>query len=414
MLAAAIPKSEQARLAALYRYQILDTAPERAFDSIVQIASRLAGTPIALISFVDTDRQWFKARLGLDEQEMDRCIAFCGHTILDDEVLEVCDALLDPRFKENPLVIGPPGLRYYAGAPIVTREGLKLGSLCIIDTVPRTPLSKDDRRALKNLAALVVDQLEQRVTLKERADHFAALTHEIRSPLNAALGYVEVIHSRMFGEIQPARYGEYIDHINEAGNQILDVISEFLDFFKHEAGFLTLRETRFDFGLLQTECTGLVEAMIASSGLSLDPAAVVENLKISGDRQRVRQIMMNLLINAAKFTPPGGRISVDSGIGSRGEFWFSVSDTGVGMDPDEIATALTPFGQVSEKANQHIAGSGLGLPLAQRLAELHGGSLGIESEIGRGTSITVRLPAERVTAADLEEPVILTGLRRNA
>jgi signal transduction histidine kinase len=366
------------------------------------------------VSFVDADRQWFKARIGLDDREMDRCVAFCGHTILDDDVLEIRDARLDPRFAKNPLVTGPPGIRYYAGAPIVTREGLKLGSLCLIDTVPRKPLSPQEKHDLRSLAALIVDQLELRVSLKERADFFASLTHEIRRPLNAALGYVEVIHSGMFGEIRPKRYAEYVDHIHKSCNHVVEVISEFLDFFKHEAGFLVLNETEFEFDALRADCVGMVEAMVASSGLTLEAAPVLEGLRIKADRQRLLQILLNLLVNAAKFTPPGGRISLNAGIHAKGGFWFSVSDTGSGMGPNEIAKALTPFGQVNGAANDSVAGTGLGLPFAVRLAELHGGSLDVASTPGRGTTMTVEMPSDRIVAVDSGAPAPLMRAGRGS
>ena len=301
-----IPQSEQARLEALYRYQILDTPPEAAFQAIAKLAARLTGTSIALISFVDANRQWFKARVGFGEQETERCISFCGYTILNDDVLEVTDATADDRFVDNPLVIKSPGIRYYAGAPIVTREKLILGSLCVIDTVPRAPLSIEDRQALRDLAALIVDQLELRVAFKERADFFSNLTHEIRSPLQAVLGYVDMIHSRTLGEISPPRYSEYVDRIHVACTHVIDLISEFLDFFKYEAGYLTLRETQFNVKDMIEECTSVVKGLISSRGLTLEVSVDREKDKLLADRRRIRQILLNLLTNAAKFTPEAG------------------------------------------------------------------------------------------------------------
>jgi signal transduction histidine kinase len=394
-----IPQSEQARLAALYRYQILDTPPEAAFQAIAVLAARLTGAPIALISFVDANRQWFKARVGLGEQEMDRCISFCGYTILADDVLEVSDALVDNRFFDNPLVLNPPGIRYYAGAPIVTREKLILGSICVIDTVPRQPLSMEDRQALRDLAALVVDQLELRVAFKERAEFFANLTHEIRGPLQAVVGYVDMIHSRTLGEISPPRYSEYVDRIHFACNHVVDVISEFLDFFKYEAGYLLLKETTFDVKAVLDECVGMVKALISSSGLTLEVSIERADQELVADRQRIRQILLNLLVNAVKFTPRGGRISIDAGADVTGEFRFVIADTGIGMAPNDIAKALTPFGHIIKSSSTDIPGTGLGLPFAMRLAQLHGGSLEIQSELNQGTTVRIRLPAHRLAAA---------------
>jgi len=403
MPSAPIPESEQLRLAALYRYQILDTHPEAAYDQIARLAARLTQAPIVLISFVDANRQWFKARIGLDQQETERCVAFCGYAILGDDLMEVCDATTDPRFHDNALVTRAPDIRYYAGAPIVTREGLNLGSLCVMDTVPRSPLPMEDRQVLRDLAALIVDQLELRVAFKERADFFANLTHEIRGPLCAALGYVDLLHSKTLGIVSPAPYGDYLQNIRTACNQVVDLISELLDFFKCEAGYLVLNETEFEVAALLEECAAMVKALVVSHGLTLRVTVDRSDRRFVADRPRIRQILLNLLINAIKFTPRGGRISVRTHFDCDRGLILSVSDTGIGMGPTDIAKALTPFGQINTGIAAEIAGAGLGLPFAMRLAELHGGRLDIESKLNLGSKVIVRLPARQLAATRNQE-----------
>lgn len=161
-----VPPDEPERLEALQRYHVLDTEPEREFDDIVRIASRICDTPVALITLLDEDRQWFKARMGLEISETDRRLAFCSHTIMGRSPMVVEDAARDGRFADNPLVAGAPGVRFYAGAPLVTPDGFGLGSLCVIDLEPRK-LDSSRVSALEALARTVVRQLELRRTTRQ-------------------------------------------------------------------------------------------------------------------------------------------------------------------------------------------------------------------------------------------------------
>lgn len=212
MQSAPIPEDEQQRLGELARFEVLDTEADERFDRLTRLVAGLLDVPIALVSLVDRDRQWFKSRVGLQAEETPRDISFCAHAILGDDVFEVADASSDERFSDNPLVTDDPSIRFYAGAPLRTGGGLRVGTLCAIDRVPRT-LSAPQRRLLSDLAAIVVDELELQAAASEllakqralivardvaqraadaKARLLLAASHELRTPIHAIAGLLEL------------------------------------------------------------------------------------------------------------------------------------------------------------------------------------------------------------------------------
>ena len=189
-MAAKNEQDEEARLAALRRYAILDTPPEEAFDRVARLAASLFDAEIALISFVDADRQWFKSHMGLDISEAPRSGGLCAQTILASPVTFVADARKDLRFTDSPMVVSGPRLRFYAGAPLVSRDGHRLGALWVLDPSPRREFGAEDRNRLATLAGLVMNELELRLELSRRAaiERDLNLANELMSAIAEAPG----------------------------------------------------------------------------------------------------------------------------------------------------------------------------------------------------------------------------------
>lgn len=205
-----ISKSEIRRLEALRHYQILDSSPEREFDDVVKIAAQICGVPIAALTFIDGERQWFKAKIGIESSETMREDAFCAHTIQSENLMLIEDAAADPRFAENPFVVGEPYIRFYAGAPLVNGEGHALGSLCVIDREVRT-LSEPQKLALEALARLVVSHMELR-----RVSHaLAEALNDVRT-LQGLLPICAHCHGIRNDQGYWERVEEYLGHRTEA------------------------------------------------------------------------------------------------------------------------------------------------------------------------------------------------------
>ena len=169
--------AERARIEALNRYAILDTEPEQSFDDLVTLAAHICQTPMSMISLVDEHRQWFKSKVGVQVRETPREVSFCSHAIQQEQLFIVPDTLQDPRFRENPFVVGDPGIRFYAGAPLINEEGFALGTLCVADREPRE-LTADQKDALSALARLALRQIELRRNLQLLKEALSDRTQE--------------------------------------------------------------------------------------------------------------------------------------------------------------------------------------------------------------------------------------------
>jgi|GEM_PF-554726 len=558
-----VPKNERDRLAALRSYDILDTPPEEIFDRITHLVAAYLRAPIALISLVDENRQWFKSCYGLNVRETPRDIAFCAHTIADDDVLVVNDATKDARFNKNPLVTKEPHIRFYAGAPLRNREGFNLGTLCAIDYRPRQ-FTDEQAQVLADLAHLVVnemelkiagktlleeiaerqrvekelsrarDELELRIAERTRelrqseerfrdfastsSDYFfemdenlrfsyfsdrfteiagispdkllgktrqetgipgvdqeswrrhladlaarrpfrnfvhprthpdgsvvylsingnpvfdadsrflgyrctgaditatvkadeerrlaqqqaeqanlaksefmASMSHDLRTPLNAILGFSQLLCQQYLGPIGKKKYGEYADNIHASAEHLLALVNDILDLSTIEAGKQSLTKEKFDVGEAVSDCARIVAEEARSRGIELVTKAPKSLPRLYADRRAVKKILLNLLSNALKFTPAGGRITV-AATATKRKTVFKIADTGKGIPAKRLREITDPFGGAEYDPYVTGEGWGLGLTITKSLIDVHGGTLEINSKVGKGTTVTVTLP----------------------
>jgi signal transduction histidine kinase len=221
------------------------------------------------------------------------------------------------------------------------------------------------------------------------------MSHELRTPLNAVLGFSEIIKEQAFGPVGSSKYQEYAQDIHGSGQHLLALINDILDLAKIESGTSDLDEEDIDIPGLVRSAVKLVQQRAQSGGLVLEVSLGESLPALRADLRKVRQILINLLANAIRFTEPGGKVEVRAWASPNNGIVFQVIDTGIGIALEDIPKALRMFGQVESDLGRASPGTGLGLSLTKSLAELHGGSLDLQSEVGVGTTVTIRFPAER-------------------
>ncbi len=235
---------------------------------------------------------------------------------------------------------------------------------------------------------------------RAKSDFLAAMSHELRTPLNAIIGFSDLIHQQIFGKIENDKYPEYAKNIKDSGEHLLELINDVLDLSKVEAGKLELSEEEIDVARVMRSSVSLTSKLAETSDVTVLCQIPGDLPYLFADPLKVKQIIINLLSNAVKFTEAGGEVTVGAEIDHNGGFIIQVRDTGIGIAPEDIPKALSPFMQVESTLDRKYEGTGLGLPLTKNLAELHGGSLDLQSEVGVGTLVTIRFPAERIVVAD--------------
>lgn len=398
MITPNIPTDEKERLKALLSYQILDSAAEKDFDDIVQLASEICETPISTITLIDSTRQWFKAKVGIDFTQDPREQSFCAHTINDPKkIFEVQDTHKDSRFQDYPNVVGYPHIRSYVGIPLIDNEGFALGSLCVIDNKPKI-LNSFQKSALEKLANQVIKLLELRkknfelvenhnllLTKYKDLEQFAAIvSHDLKSPLNNISSLITLIKESPTCKLDEEGL-EMLSYIETSSDELKKLVDAILYYYKYDNLEVNVTENiRLNDMLLY-----LIDLLDTKKEFQF--VLPEKNYKIKSNKTALGQIVYNLLSNAIKYNDKAiGVISVTFSATTEFDI-ISIKDNGIGIDKANFEKIFKIFETLGKKDRDANKGTGIGLSTVQKLIQKLDGKIEVQSEIGIGSEFKIYL-----------------------
>lgn len=393
-------------------YDILDTPEEEEFNEIVELASQICNMPISLISLIDEDRQWFKAKIGIDDHETPREQAFCAHAINGKDTFVVPNAIEDERFVDNPNVAGGINIRFYAGVPLTTPSGFNLGTLCVIDDKPGQ-LSPEKEKALKILANQVITHFELRKknrnlkevlkTVDEQNDQLekhnqvltrllSIISHDLRTPVENLRQLFELF---MGGDLSTNELNTLGIELSKGLSTTSDLLNNLLNWASSQLSGAKANITEVNVYDLTGEQLAGIEAVASAKNNKLENK-VSKSSSVLADPDIVRFVIRNLVTNANKFTS-NGSIAVELIEGEHKNV-ITITDTGCGISPENMKRLFNWKNRQTTRGTSGEKGSGLGLLIVKQFAEQHGGQLLIESEVGVGTQVIFEIPKNPSTS----------------
>jgi len=397
MIAPKKPENEEKRLEAVHEYNLLNTLPEKDFDTITELLASICEVPISLITLLDTDRNFLKSHYGIPINESPRDISFCGHAILDDnEIFIIEDARIDERFEDNPLVKDNMAI-FYAGVKLVNEDGFPLGTLCIFDNKPRV-LSKNQKQALVSMAYQVVNLFEARKKNKiltalqnelkfrnEELKKFAGIvSHDIKMPLANIILTTDMLKAKYASKLDEQGLS-YLEYLKNSSFTLSDYITGLLAHYESEKVSSEGNEV-FDIHLLLEEIVDL---------LNIHVDCIInfpeKNLELSCNRVALEQIFLNLIGNSLKYNDKE-KIIIDIEFTKKDDFYiFTLADNGIGIPKDKQEEIFNLFSTIGNLDRNGKKGNGIGLSTVKRLINNLGGDIKVSSKIGKGTRFTFTL-----------------------
>lgn len=392
MIKPTFPPDEKQRLAAVKSYHLLDTLPERDFDNITALTANICDTPIALVTLLDSDRNFLKSHYGLSINESPRDTSFCGHAILDEsDVFIVQDARIDPRFQDSPLVRDMQAI-FYAGARLVNAEGYSLGTLCVFDTKTRV-FTKKQQNALSALAYQVVNLFESRKhnrillkvqkELKERNEelkNFAGIvSHDMKMPLANMIITSDMLRTK-YSELLDDQAKKYLDYIKQSSFTLSEYISGLLEHYETDQTASNIDEI-FD-------SQDILEEIIELLNINVDCEINLpeQNIEMQANKAALEQIILNLVGNSLKYNDKE-KIKIDIDCYEKDGFYhFSITDNGMGISIEEIPNIFNLFGTIGVLDRNGVKGNGIGLSTVKKLINKLHGEIEVFSTLGVGTT----------------------------